>query len=125
MAEVSFPVEVIGYVPVITAPGEIDAANAAGLRAALCDAAGHGNRTLVVDMSRTQFCDSSGLTVLVRAQQGAQAQGGEVVLVVSADAVLRILALTGADRLVPHFASLDEALTQAAAPAVHPPVSAT
>jgi hypothetical protein len=45
-------------------------------------------------------------------------------LVVSA-AVQRILALTGADRVIPNFASLDEALGQAPAPAVHPPVPAT
>jgi len=40
--DISFPVEVIDGVPVVTAPAEIDIANAAGLRAALLEAAGPG-----------------------------------------------------------------------------------
>ena len=110
MAEVSFPVAVTGGVPVVAAPEEIDLVNAAGLRAALFDAAERGNGTLVVDMSRTQFCDSAGLNVLVRAHKRAEAQGGEVLLVISRDAVLRIFAVTGIDRLIPNFASLEEAM---------------
>jgi anti-anti-sigma factor len=73
MAEASFPVQVVGGVPVVTAPEEIDITNAAGLRAALLEAAAHGSGTLVVDMAQTQFCDSAGLNVLVRAHKRAQA----------------------------------------------------
>jgi len=120
MPEASFPVEVTGGVPVVAAPEEIDAANVAGLRTALLDAAAHGTGRLVVDMSRTQFCDSSGLNVLVRAHRRAQTEGGEVLLVISAAAVLRILALTGIDRVIPQCASLDEALAQAPEPATRP-----
>jgi anti-sigma B factor antagonist len=113
MAEVSFPVELVGGgVPIVAAPEEIDTANAAGLRAALLQAAGYGNGTLVVDMSQTQFCDSAGLLVLVRAHQRAQAEGGEVLLVISAATVLRIFAITGIDRMIPNFSTLEEALAQ-------------
>ena len=42
MPEASFAVEVVGGVPVVTTPEEIDITNAAGLRAALLEAAGHG-----------------------------------------------------------------------------------
>jgi anti-sigma B factor antagonist len=125
MPEASFPVEVIGGMAVVAAPEEIDAANAAGLRAALLRAAAHRKGTLVVDMSRTQFCDSSGLNVLVRAHRRAQTEGGEVLLVISAAAVLRILALTGIDRVIPRFTSLDEALAQTPGPATRPPVPAS
>src|SRR5256885_2103638 len=61
---------------------EVDITNAAGLRAALLEAAAHGSRTLVADMAQTQFCDSAGLNVLVRAHQRAQADGGELLLVI-------------------------------------------
>lgn len=125
MPETSFPVEMIGGLPVVTAPEEIDVTNAAQLRASLLEAAGQGYGALVVDMSRTRFCDSSGVNVLVRAHRQAQAEGGEVLLVVAAAAVLRILALIGVDRLIPNFPTLDEALAQTPAPAVPPPVSAT
>jgi anti-sigma B factor antagonist len=110
MAQASFPVAVVGGVPVVAAPDEIDLANAAGLRAALLEAAARGNGTLVVDMSQTQFCDSAGLHVLVRAHRRAEADGGQVLLVISAASVLRIFAVTGLDRMIPAFPTLAEAL---------------
>jgi anti-sigma B factor antagonist len=125
MPEASFPVEVVGGLPVIAAPVEIDITNAAGLRAALLEAAGLGDGTLVVDMSRTQFCDSSGVNVLVCAHRRAQAEGGELRLVISAAAVLRILAIIGVDRMIPNFPALDEALGQARAAAALPPSPVT
>jgi anti-anti-sigma factor len=116
MPEASFPVEVISGVPVVTAPEEIDITNAAGLRAALLEAAALRSGTLVVDMAQTQFCDSAGLHVLVRAHQRAQADGGELLLVICAACVLRIFAVTGIDHLIPTFPTLEQAL--APAPAV-------
>jgi anti-anti-sigma factor len=116
MPEASFPVEVISGVPVVTAPEEIDITNAAGLRAALLEAATHGSGTLVVDMAQTQICDAAGLNVLVRAHQRARADGGQLLLVIGAAAVLRIFAVTGIDHLIPTFPNLEQAL--AAAPAV-------
>ena len=116
MPEASFPVEVVSDVPVVTAPEEIDITNAAGLRAALLEAAAHRSRTLVVDMAQTQFCDSAGLNVLARAHKRAQADGGELLLVICTAAVLRIFAVTGIDHLIPSFPNLEQAL--ASTPAV-------
>jgi len=113
MPDVRFPVEVVRGVPVVAAPAEIDITNAAGLRAALAEAAAYGHQTSVVDMTRTQFCDSSGLHALLDAHRRARAEGGEVLLAISAAAVLRVLALTGLDRVLPNFTSLDEALATA------------
>ena len=122
MPVTSFPVEVLSGAHVVTAPEEIDITNAAGLRAALLEAAGPGSRTLVVDMARTQFCDSAGLNVLVRAHKRARAEGGELLLVICAAAVLRIFALTGLDRLIPNFPDLDQALAPTpAVPGFSPP----
>jgi anti-sigma B factor antagonist len=123
MLEATFPIEVVLGVSVVAAPEEIDITNAVGLRAALSDAAAQGNGTLVVDMSRTQFCDSAALNVLVRAHQRAQAEGGEVRLVISAADVLRIFAVTGIDRVLPRFLSLEKALAQT--PAARLPLPAT
>src|SRR5690349_3697751 len=116
MPEARFHVEMVSGVPVVTAPEEIDITNAAGLRAALLEAAAQGGGTLVVDMAQTQFCDSAGLNLLVRAHDRAQADGGELMLVIGGSAVLRIFAVTGIGHLIPSFPSLERAL--AAAPAV-------
>jgi anti-sigma B factor antagonist len=115
MPEAGFLVEVVGGVPVVAAPEEVDITRAGGLRVALLEAAARGNGTFVVDMSRTLFCDSSGLHALVAAHRRALAEGGEVLLVVCAAAVLRVFAITGMDRVIPNFTSLDEAFAQAGA----------
>jgi anti-sigma B factor antagonist len=121
MPDPSFPVELVDGVPVVSAPEEIDITNAGGLRAVLLQAASHGNGTLVVDMSRTQFCDSAALNVLVRAHKQAQAEGRQVLLVIAAVTVLRIFAVTGIDHLIPTFPSLEEALAQTPAGSGPPP----
>lgn len=108
-------VEAVCGVPVVAAPEEIDITNAAALQAALLEASAHGHGTFVVDMSGTRFCDSAGIHVLVRAHKQSQAEGGEMLLVVPATAVLRVFAITGVDRLIPNFASLEEALAQPSA----------
>ena len=110
-----FPLEVVSGVPVVTAPEEIDITTAPELRSALLEAAAHGHRTLVADMTRTQFCDSSGLHTLLAAHKRTQAEGGELLLVISAAPVLRVFAITGIDRMIPNFTTLDEALAQTSA----------
>jgi anti-sigma B factor antagonist len=100
-------------VPVVTAPAEIDTTTAGQLRAILFEWHTRGHATLVVDMTGTQFCDSAGLRELARAHKRARAEGGELRLVLSADgAVRRVFTFTGLDRLIPHFAALEQALAQ-------------
>ena len=110
MPEISFPVEVVEGVPVVTAPEEIDITNAAGLQAALLEAVSPRSAMVVVDMSRTRFCDSAGLNALVIADRRARADGGEVRLAAVGEAVARVVALTGVDRVVAVYASLEDAL---------------
>ena len=65
-------------------------------------------------MTRTRFCDSAALHTLVAAHKRAQAEGGELLLVIGSAAVLRIFAITGADRVIANFPSLDDALASIA-----------
>jgi anti-sigma B factor antagonist len=104
-----FPIEVVAGVPVLAAPEEIDITNAEALRSALLNAAGNGHGTLVVDMSRTRFCDVSGLRAVLATRRRAEAEGREV-LVIPSTSVVRVLALTGMDSLIPSFTSLADAL---------------
>ena len=107
MPEARFPVETIGGVPVVRALEEIDITNAGDFRAALLVAAERGAGITVVDLSRTQFCDSAGLHALVAAHKRARMAGGKVRLVVSDPHVLRIFAISGQALapLGPHEAS--------------------
>jgi anti-sigma B factor antagonist len=114
MPDDSFLVDVAGGVPVVVTPEEIDTTNAGALRSALLTVAASGPGTLVVDMTRTQFCDSSGAHALVAAHKRAEAEGREVLLVIPSTLVLRVFALTGVDRMIPNFTSLADALARSA-----------
>ena len=120
MPGVRFPVTING-IPVVTAPAEIDIITAGQLRTVLLHSVAHGQATIVVDMTGTTFCDSAGFSVLVRAHKQTLAEGGGLRLVIPADsAVARSFTLTGLDRVIPRFASLDHALAPGPGPAIRP-----
>jgi anti-anti-sigma factor len=99
-------------VPVVRAPEEIDITNAEGLLEALVEAAAHSHGTFVADMTGTRFCDSSGIHALISAYQQAGAHGGEMILAIPSPHILRILAITGVNRIIPSVGSVDEALAR-------------
>ena len=104
----------IGGVPVVETPQEIDVSNAGSFRTMFSHAACGRHPAVVVNMTGTRFCDSSGVNALVWAHKQAVAEGGELLVVRPASAAaLRVFAITGLDRLIPHFANLNEALEQA------------
>ena len=125
MTEPGFPVRIARGVPVVIAPEEIDITNAGRLRAALLHAAARPGAALVVDMTRTRFCDSAGLHALLGAHKRAQAEGRHLRLAVTGAQVRRILALTALDRLIPVCTSLDQALAHPPSPPApaRPPAS--
>jgi anti-sigma B factor antagonist len=94
---------------VLTLPAEIDMCNAHRLGGELGRAL--ASATIVIaDMTATTFCDSSGIRILVLANEQASATGIELRLVVPSGHVLRTLELIGADRLLPIYPSLADAL---------------
>jgi anti-sigma B factor antagonist len=95
---------------VIALPAEIDMANADGVGQQLGSAVEPGVRTVIADMTATTFCDSSGISMLVRAHKQAVANGTELWLVVPAVTVLRCLTLASIDHLLPIYPSLSTAL---------------
>jgi len=115
---------VINGVAVVSAPAEIDIANAEQLRTVLLEAGRRGNARVVVDMTRTRYCDSAGFSALVAAHKWALAEGGGLRLVIPADSrVLRIFTVIGLGRFIHRFGSLEQALNPgpaAASPRVHP-----
>src|SRR5262249_26501092 len=104
----------IGEVPVVIAPAEIDITTADQLRTVLLTTATRGHVPVVVDLSLTRFCDCWGRHPLRRQQRRPQAKGEERGRVIPAGGTVpRILALTRLDRLIPCFASLEEAVARA------------
>jgi anti-sigma B factor antagonist len=107
--EQPFRVWSLGGLPIVTPPSEVDVGNADQFGAALA-AAGRDHATLIVDMTSTEFCDSSGLSALAAALCRAQAAGGDLRLVVGNSSVRKVLALTGMDSVCVMFDRLPEAI---------------
>ena len=103
--------------PVIIAlPAEIDMASAGRAGQQLGSAFTAGVSTVIADMTATTFCDSSGISMLVRAHQQAAANNTQLRLVVPSAAVLSALTLVGMDDLLPIYPSLSQALAAAPEP---------
>jgi anti-sigma B factor antagonist len=100
------PYEVVNGVPIVTAPEEIDINNAPDLRTALNEAAAESRGTVVLDMTQTQFCDSSGIHTLLAVHKRVKAEGRELLLVIPDAAALRVFQITGVDNVT----SREEAL---------------
>jgi anti-sigma B factor antagonist len=104
------PVVWVGQVAVVTLPAEIDATNADQVRESLLGVVNQGAASLVADLSKTTFCDSTGVSALVRTFKRATASGGGMRLVVSSPAVHRVLSITGVDHLMPLYPSVAASL---------------
>jgi anti-sigma B factor antagonist len=105
-----YPVLWIGQVAVVTLPVEIDVTNADAVREDLLAVLNHGAVLLVADLSNTTFCDSAGVSALVRTFTRAAASASAMRLVVSTPAVQRVLSITGVDRLLDIYPSVAASL---------------
>ena len=103
MSQERYPVLWIGHVAVVTLPEEIDVTNSGTVLGELLAALNQGAILLIADMTRTNFCDSSGVSAIVRVFRQATASGSGLRLVVGTPAVQRVLSITGVDRLVDVF----------------------
>jgi anti-anti-sigma factor len=95
-----YPIQWRGPVAVVALPAEIDVANTADVRDSLFAAVAASPAALIADMSGTTFCDSAGVNVLIRLRQEAGMAEVPLRVVITARVVLRVLAITGADRLL-------------------------
>lgn len=95
---------------VVSAVGELDAHTAPALEAEVGPLSTRPGGALIVDLSGVSFLDSTGLGVLVTALKHAREAGGTLDLVVATPRVLKVLALTGLDVVIPLHSTLDEAL---------------
>ncbi|GAA2496266.1 STAS domain-containing protein [Actinocorallia cavernae] len=101
-----------GASAVVTPAGELDHHTADLLREPLDDLLGKGFSRLVVDCSRLEFCDSTGLNVLLGARLKAEAAGGGVHLAAMQPVVARVFEITGAEAVFTVHGSVADALAR-------------
>jgi anti-sigma B factor antagonist len=92
----------IDGVRIVRVCGELDLAGAVELCARVDAARDARRRRLLLDLTRLEFCDSSGLRALIGAAAEVRATAGRVVIVPPvAGAVARLFALAGVDEILP------------------------
>lgn len=118
-----FPVTWLGKRVVVTLPEDIDAANTGQLRDDLLGLVNRGPDVLIADLTGTLSCDHGGAEALARAYHRASVNGTLLKIAASSPHVRRILTVSGLDRLVSVYPSLEAALAARrpqAAPAARP-----
>ena len=102
----SCPVEWLGQLAIVTLPDRIDISNASQIGKELLLVTDGGTTVLIADMTATVSCDHAGAETLVHAYRHALVTGTLLRLVVTAQAVQRVLTLNGLDPLVPVYTAL-------------------
>ncbi|MFE2227644.1 STAS domain-containing protein [Streptomyces kronopolitis] len=85
--------------PVLHVAGALDYDQAHALRQQTAHLALKPGQCLVIDLSDLEFCDSTGITVLLAARQQALAAGADIALVAVPHNTMRILTVVGLDQV--------------------------
>jgi anti-anti-sigma factor len=93
-------ISIIEEVVLVRLEGELDVASAPRFERVLSAALEKGASTVMLDLGKLTFLDSTGIHVLVWANRRATDQGSTFVLRSPTRTVLKVLRLTGIDRLM-------------------------
>lgn len=96
---------------VIAVEGELDMNTASELEQELEVALAAPGTSVLLDLSRCEFIDSTGIALIVRAWQSLDGEGGFSLCGVG-DQVKRVLDITGLEQTIPTHPSRGDALAQ-------------
>lgn len=96
----------------ISVHGELDLSTAPDLEGPLNEVLNSGEGSLLIDLSRCEFIDSTGIALIVRAWQRLDSgENGRVLVICSQnDQVRRVLEITGLELSIPVHLTRDEAI---------------
>ncbi len=95
---------------VVDLPEEVDLVNAGEIEKALLGLVATGHCRIVLDATRLDFIDSTGLSGLVRVLSAAQNQQGTVRLAHASPWTVRVMRVAGLHRVIRVYPSVEEAL---------------
>ena len=88
--------------------GEVDLGNVGRLKSAMEPALNSG-RSLILDVSRLRYVDSTGLHAIIDAHQALQQADCQLVVVGASAGIAKVMRILHLDRLIPMASSVDEA----------------
>ena len=100
----------------VSVSGEVDLHTAGCLEARIEEAGNLGPDTVVVDLSATSFIDSTALSVLVRESKRLEGRGHVLGVVTNDPRIQRIIEVTGLNRSLRTYATLQDALGELRSP---------
>ncbi|MCW3019863.1 MAG: Anti-sigma factor antagonist [Solirubrobacterales bacterium] len=107
--------EQINKVPVARPRGDIDAANAGGVRDELAASVGTNADNLILDLSDTRYLDSAGIDMLMRLSERLRQRRARLRLVIPPSSqLLRLAELVALPDAMPVHSTLEEALAACA-----------
>jgi anti-anti-sigma factor len=113
-----FVARTVGGITIAELSGELDIASAPALREQLLSLLRPGSSSLVVDLSKVSFADASGLAVLVSTARHARLLGGCLRLAAVSPPVAQVLRITGLDRNLAIFPTVQAAATGPRSPSM-------
>ncbi len=88
-------------VPVVDLAGELDAYTSARFREVMIESIENGSASLVINMLRVEYIDSSGLGALVGGLKRASERGGKIHIVCEQPQVRKVFEITGLEKVFP------------------------
>lgn len=100
---------ILDDVAILTIDGRLTASGAPLLRNAVSESIDSGMTKIVVDLSRIEFIDSSGLGALIGGLKNARVAGGDLRIAAAPENVRTVLRLTNLDRVLRNHPSARKA----------------
>jgi len=99
-------------IAVLSLTGEVDVANAAQVRDAALKLVGDGAKRLIVDLTGTEYMDSTALGTLVGLLKRLKESGGEVIIAAAQPRVKRLFDITGLAQVFRIYEDVSAALKE-------------
>jgi anti-anti-sigma factor len=88
---------------------KLDASNASELKSDLTNLSKNGVNTIIFDLSKTRYCDSSGLSAILMANRMCRDTNGRFILSGLQENVMKMIKIAQLDKVLSIYNSLEEA----------------
>lgn len=95
---------------IISLEGELDVENSSSIKDNIRNRISSEYPNLVIDLTKVNYVDSSGLGTLIALQKDARFNGGALSIVGASDQIRRVMNITNIDKLFELYDTLEEAL---------------
>jgi len=95
---------------VIKIPTRLDASNSQPFKEKMSELVDKGYVNLIIDLTQTNFIDSSGLGALVGKISTCRKNNGDIRLISPTQRVVEILQITNLDKILKIYKSIDDAM---------------